>query len=164
MKDSYSLDADWEGLDTQYRAHYQAYFNIFHRCHLPVIAVQSDVGMMGGQLAHEYMYLALLARIRWCCATPVVARQPPGGTGANRPPHLRHHCRWSAWPPGTATIDDLAAYLGVPTSRTAKAVFFVATVADPADANATRQQFVFAVVRGDTDLNETKLVNALGSA
>ena len=57
MKDSYSLDADWEGLDVQYRAHYQAYFNIFHRCHLPVIAVQSDVGMMGGQMAHEYMYL-----------------------------------------------------------------------------------------------------------
>ena len=44
MKDSYSLDADWEGLDAQYRAHYQAYFNIFQRCHLPVIAVRSDVG------------------------------------------------------------------------------------------------------------------------
>jgi len=38
MKDSYSLDADWEGLDVQYRKHYQAYFNIFQRCGLPVIA------------------------------------------------------------------------------------------------------------------------------
>jgi len=57
MKDSYSLDADWEGLDQQYRAHYQAYFNIFQRCGLPVVAVKSDVGMMGGQLAHEFMYL-----------------------------------------------------------------------------------------------------------
>src|SRR5215475_4594928 len=65
--------------------------------------------------------------------------------------------------PGTSTIDDLAAYLGVPTSRTAKAVFFVATVADPADANAMRKQFVFAVVRGDTDLNETQLANALAA-
>ncbi|MGB9521829.1 MAG: aminoacyl--tRNA ligase-related protein, partial [Anaerolineales bacterium] len=46
MKDSYSLDTDWEGLDRQYRNHYQAYFNIFHRCDLPVIAVKSDVGMM----------------------------------------------------------------------------------------------------------------------
>jgi prolyl-tRNA synthetase len=44
-------------LDQQYRAHYQAYFNIFNRCDLPVIAVSSDVGMMGGSLAHEYMYL-----------------------------------------------------------------------------------------------------------
>ena len=57
MKDSYSLDADWDGLDKQYRAHYQAYFNIYHRCGLPVIAVKSDTGMMGGKLAHEYMYL-----------------------------------------------------------------------------------------------------------
>ena len=57
MKDSYSLDADEAGLDKQYRAHYQAYFNIFNRCDLPAIAVGSDVGMMGGSLAHEYMYL-----------------------------------------------------------------------------------------------------------
>ncbi len=57
MLDSYSLDADLEGLDKQYRAHYQAYFNIFNRCALPVIAVKSDVGMMGGSLAHEFMYL-----------------------------------------------------------------------------------------------------------
>src|SRR5512136_3371790 len=58
MKDSYSLDADEAGLDKQYRAHYQAYFNIFNRCAVPAIAVGSDVGMMGGSLAHEYMYLA----------------------------------------------------------------------------------------------------------
>ncbi|HEY9488169.1 MAG TPA: proline--tRNA ligase, partial [Chryseosolibacter sp.] len=58
MKDSYSLDTDEAGLDTQYRAHYQAYFNIFHRCGLPAVAVKSDVGMMGGKLAHEFMYLA----------------------------------------------------------------------------------------------------------
>ena len=57
MKDSYSLDTDWEGLDKQYQAHYQAYFNIYHRCGLEVIAVKSDSGMMGGKLAHEYMYL-----------------------------------------------------------------------------------------------------------
>ena len=42
MKDSYSLDTDWDGLDKQYRAHYQAYFNIYHRCDLDVVAVKSD--------------------------------------------------------------------------------------------------------------------------
>src|SRR5688572_9681028 len=42
MKDSYSLDKDWEGLDEQYRLHYQAYFDIYHRCGLEVIAVSSD--------------------------------------------------------------------------------------------------------------------------
>ena len=51
MKDSYSLDADADGLDRQYQAHYHAYFEIFRRCGLPVVAVQSDVGMMGGQLS-----------------------------------------------------------------------------------------------------------------
>ena len=57
MLDSYSLDASWEGLDAQYQAHYEAYFKIFERCGLPVVAVKSDTGMMGGKLAHEYMYL-----------------------------------------------------------------------------------------------------------
>ncbi|HKB30751.1 MAG TPA: aminoacyl--tRNA ligase-related protein, partial [Streptosporangiaceae bacterium] len=56
MKDAYSLDVDEAGLDAQYRAQYQAYFNIFNRCALPVVAVGSDVGMMGGSLAHEFMY------------------------------------------------------------------------------------------------------------
>ncbi|MEO1646196.1 MAG: proline--tRNA ligase, partial [Chloroflexota bacterium] len=58
MKDSYSLDRDDDGLDKQYRAHYQAYFDIFNRCALDVIAVASDTGMMGGKLAHEYMYIS----------------------------------------------------------------------------------------------------------
>ena len=60
MKDSYSLDLDEAGLDTQYRAHYEAYFRIFARCGLPVIAVGADVGMMGGTAAHEFMYLSPL--------------------------------------------------------------------------------------------------------
>ena len=57
MKDSYSLDINEEGLDKQYRAHYQAYFNIFNRCALPSVAVKADVGMMGGSMSHEYMYI-----------------------------------------------------------------------------------------------------------
>lgn len=57
MLDSYSLDADEAGLDAQYQAHIDAYFRIFARCGLPVLAVEADVGMMGGTLAHEFMYL-----------------------------------------------------------------------------------------------------------
>ncbi|MCP5095097.1 MAG: proline--tRNA ligase [Chloroflexi bacterium] len=57
MLDSYSLDKDDAGLDAQYQAHFDAYFRIFARCGLPVMAVEADVGMMGGKLAHEYMYL-----------------------------------------------------------------------------------------------------------
>ncbi len=57
MLDSYSLDADEAGLEAQYQAHMAAYGRIFQRCGLPVLAVEADVGMMGGTLAHEFMYL-----------------------------------------------------------------------------------------------------------
>lgn len=57
MLDGYSFDKDDAGLDAQYQANYDAYFRIFERVGLPVIAVEADVGMMGGKLAHEFMYL-----------------------------------------------------------------------------------------------------------
>ena len=56
MIEGYSLDADWDGLDIQYEAHQRAFQNIFHRCNLPVIISKSDTGIMGGKLAHEYVY------------------------------------------------------------------------------------------------------------
>ena len=57
MLDSYSLDTNEAGLDAQYQAHFDAYFRIFARCGLTVLAVEADVGMMGGTQAHEFMYL-----------------------------------------------------------------------------------------------------------
>ncbi|HMO35488.1 MAG TPA: hypothetical protein PKA06_05540, partial [Gemmatales bacterium] len=57
MKDSYSLDKDEAGLKKQYAEHYHAYFRMYARCGLPVIAVGSDTGMMGGKVAHEFMYV-----------------------------------------------------------------------------------------------------------
>jgi prolyl-tRNA synthetase len=165
MKDSYSLDADWQGLDRQYRAHYQAYFNIFHRCHLPVIAVQSDVGMMGGQMAHEYMYLTPIGEdtLVLCDACGYAANRQVAQVRKPTPTAEKLLPAEKVATPGVATIDDLAAYLQIPASRTAKAVFMVATVAGTGAAEAERSQLVFAVVRGDMELNETKLANALGS-
>ena len=164
MKDSYSLDADWQGLDAQYRAHYQAYFNIFQRCHLPVIAVRSDVGMMGGQLAHEYMYLNAIGEdtlvlcdgCGYAANRQVAAAQlPQAEAEAPLPSEL-------VATPDTPTIEALAELLQVPTARTAKAVFFMATLAG-GEGEEDRERFVFAVVRGDSDLNETKLANAIGA-
>ncbi|HLE14559.1 MAG TPA: proline--tRNA ligase [Anaerolineales bacterium] len=160
MKDSYSLDADWQGLDQQYRAHYQAYFDIFHRCGLPVLAVKSDVGMMGGRLAHEFMYLTPVGEdtLLICEAC---------GYAANRQIALFHK---PAAPvedplpleevatPGAKTIQALADYLGIPKSKTAKAVFLVA---DLQDGQEVKSQLVFAIIRGDLEVNETKLLNAL---
>ncbi len=162
MKDSYSLDADWEGLDQQYRAHYQAYFNIFNRCHLPVIAVQSDVGMMGGQMAHEYMYLnpigedtLVLCDACGYAANRQVATVKKANPAAEAPLPMERVAT-----PGTATIDDLAAFLNIATQQTAKAIFLMATLVHE---GREEDKFVFAVVRGDMDLNDTKLANAIGA-
>jgi prolyl-tRNA synthetase len=160
MKDSYSLDADWEGLDRQYQAHYQAYFNIFKSCDLPVIAVKSDVGMMGGKLAHEFMYLHPVGEdtLLLCDAC---------GYSANRQiAHFRKPATVDEKPlpmekvatPNAKTIEDLAQFLDIPKSRTAKAVFLVAGIPQGAEIV---ERFIFAVVRGDMEVNETKLANAL---
>ncbi len=160
MKDSYSLDLDDAGLDQQYRAHYQAYFNIFNRCGVPSIAVGSDVGMMGGSLAHEYMYLTPVGE-----DTLVLCKQC--GYAANR--QIARSAKRAAAPeqlkptekvatPNCKTIEELANLLGVPKSKTAKAVFMIA---GHEEEKGTREEFVFAVIRGEMEVNETKLANAL---
>lgn len=162
MKDSYSLDADFAGLDRQYRSHYQAYFNIFHRCGLRVIAVSSDVGMMGGELAHEYMYLAPIGEdtLILCHACGYAAnRQVAAARKAHNDDMPPARSMEKVATPDCKTIADLARFLNIAESQTAKAVFMVASMG--AKGQPARDQFVFAVVRGDMELNETKLANAL---
>jgi prolyl-tRNA synthetase len=160
MKDSYSLDADWDGLDKQYRLHYQAYFNVYHRCGLPVIAVNSDTGMMGGKLAHEYMYLNPIGEdtLILCdgcgySANRQVARfqKTPAAPEEMKPFQ-------KVLTPNCKSIEDLANFLSLPKSKTAKAVFFMAQI--PEEEELT-EKFIFAVIRGDMELNETKLANAV---
>jgi prolyl-tRNA synthetase len=170
MLDSYTLDRDEAGLDQQYRAHYRAYFNICNRCGLPTIAVGADVGMMGGKLAHEYMYLTpigedtlILCDACGYSANRQIARfeKPPAPHEALRPVE-------KIPTPDTKTIDALAALLNVPKSRTAKAVFMIATIPLPSSSHGAgrtnvgdTERFVFAVIRGDMEVNETKLANAV---
>ncbi len=162
MKDSYSLDADWQGLERQYRAHYQAYCNIFRRCGLDVIAVKSDTGMMGGKLAHEFMFLTPIGEdtLILCdqcgyTANRQVARCQKPPAAPEEPLPLE-----KVQTPACKSIEDLANFLGLPKARTAKAVFFMASVPD---RESLRQEFIFAVIRGDMELNETKLANAVGA-
>ena len=160
MKDSYSLDTNWDGLDRQYRAHYQAYFNIFHRCGLDAIAVKSDTGMMGGQMAHEYMYLTSIGEdtLLLCdnchyAANRQIARFRKPIAAAETFQAIEKVAT-----PECKTIEDLANFLGVDKSRTAKAVFLVAKIAE---GETDIERFVFAIVRGDMEVNETKLANAV---
>jgi prolyl-tRNA synthetase len=159
MKDAYSLDRDERGLDGQYNTLYKAYFRIFARCGLPAIAVGADVGIMGGSMAHEFMYLAPVGEdtILICdrcgyTANRQVARfrKPVLEAEEQRPIE-------KVATPGADTIETLARSLEIPKSRTAKALFQVATVEGS-------DRFVLAVVRGDMELNETKLANAVGAS
>jgi len=155
MKDSYSVDADEAGLDASYDAHRRAYERIFARLGLDVVVVGSDVGIMGGSGAHEFMVLnphgedtlVLCDACGYAANLQVasLAVEPPEAEGAASIEEVET--------PGTNTIASLADYLDVPTSRTAKAAFFV----------TGDGRLVTAVVRGDFEVNETKLINAVNA-
>jgi prolyl-tRNA synthetase len=162
MKDSYTLDADWEGLDRQYRNHYQAYFKIFQRCGLPVVAVKSDVGMMGGKLAHEFMYLTPFGEdtILSCDSCGYSANRQNAKFKKEALPAEELLETKLVETPNTKTITDLARFLDIPESKTAKAIFYTALVAED---KARKEKFIFAIIRGDLELNETKLVNHINA-
>ncbi len=160
MLDSYSLDQDQEGLDEHYRAHYRAYFNIFDRCALPSIAVDSDVGIMGGSMAHEFMYLTPLGEdtLIICDACGYTANRQVARFEKPQPEQEQPKGVEKLATPGADTIESLARLLHVPRGKTAKAIFMVATVGE---GSGEADRFVLAVVRGDMEVNETKLANAV---
>jgi prolyl-tRNA synthetase len=159
MKDAYSLDRDERGLDLQYSTLYKAYFKIFARCGLPAVAVGADVGIMGGSMAHEFMYLTPIGEdtILICDNCGYTANRQVARFGKTIPEAEEHKPVEKVATPGADTIETVARSLKIPKSRTAKAVFQVATVEGS-------ERFVLAVVRGDLDLNETKLANAVGAS
>lgn len=166
MKDSYSLDSSWEGLELQYRSHYQAYFNIFRRCGIEVIAVKSDTGMMGGKLAHEFMYIlpsgedsiVLCDRCGYSSNRQVAVQKKEAVAPEEQLPMRRVET------PGHKTIEALSEFLSIPESKTGKMVFMMATMHENSDGESRDvQTLVAALLRGDMDLNETKLSNVVGA-
>jgi len=158
MLDSYSLDADWQGLDTQYQTHYDAYSRIFKRCGLSVVAVRSDSGMMGGKEAHEFMYLTPIGEdsLLFCDACGYSANRQVATFSKPEPQPEAALALEKVATPGASTIENLAQFLNIGTDKTAKAVFFTARFIE----NGKEEQgLVFAVVRGDMEVNETKLAN-----
>ena len=156
MKDAYTFDRDREGLDRQYDLLARAYDKIFDRCGLEWYSVESDVGMMGGFGAHEYMApcpageneVALsdsgyAANVEVASATAKPVDGLPEPLDAPEPVDT----------PGVTTIDALADMLGLPRGALAKAY--------PVIADGDR--LVLVLVRGDHRVNEIKLQNALGA-
>ncbi len=157
MKDSYSLDKDYDGLKAQYIRHYNAYHRIGLRCGLPLIAVGSDTGMMGGQAAHEFMYLTAIGE-----DTLMV---DAGGTyAANQEIAVYQKARFDngeakelekVHTPGCKTIDELSHQMFLPKQRLAKAVFFLGTFA------GEDSKLIVAIVRGDMDANPVLIKNEI---
>ena len=152
MKDLYSFDVDEDGLEVSYQKMVQAYRNIYGRCALPALFVEADSGAIGGKDSHEFMLIAEngedeVIRCDSCqYATNVdkavsVKRQ----IKPEKPLPLEEVAT-----PGMKTIEELANFLNMPKDHTLKAVFYAAD-----------GQVVFAMIRGDLDVNEVKLQRLL---
>jgi prolyl-tRNA synthetase len=152
MKDAYTLDADEAGLAVAYDRQKEAYVRIFRRCGLSFHVVESDVGMMGGLGAHEFMAPSAagedeIARCAGCAyaANVELARSRPAA------PRFADGPREEVPTPGVRTIAEVCARLGVEASQTIKSLLYVG----PAGP-------VLALVRGDQQLHEKKLARLLG--
>jgi prolyl-tRNA synthetase len=155
MKDSYSFDRDFDGLDASYDRHIEVYKRIFGRCGLETWMVESDTGMMGGKSAHEFMVpspsgedrLVLCSNCDYA-ANLEVARstaRPPVFPGELAAPE-------DVATPDATTIEALAQLLDVDPAATAKAMPVVAD-----------GEVVLALVRGDDRLHQLKTQKALRS-
>ncbi len=152
MKDAYSFDTSWETLDDSYAAAYDAYVRIFARAGVPVIPVAADSGAIGGKESQEFIYLTddgedEILRCPGCgyAANAEKAEFTPSPAVAAETKPLEKVAT-----PGQRTIAELAAFLGIEERQTVKAVFYKVD-GEP----------VFVAIRGDLDVNEVKLKNAL---
>ena len=153
MKDAYSFDADDEGLDLSYQAMVKAYKNIYERCGLSAIMAEADSGTMGGKDSQEFIALADSGEDTvLLCETCGYVANDERATFA-KPPQDKEEVEslTEVHTPGVKTIEGLADFLGIPTSKTLKAVFYMAG-----------DELVFVTIRGDLEVNEVKLRNVLG--
>jgi prolyl-tRNA synthetase len=154
MKDAYSFDRDDAGLEESYAKHRVAYGRIYDRCGLQWYEVESDVGMMGGSGAHEYMAPCAAGENEVVLAPDYAANLEVASAEAqpvDLPPAL--DAPREAPTPGATTVEEVSSALGVPTGALIKAMPVV----------TDDRGLLLALVRGDHRLNEVKLRNHLGT-
>ncbi|MBR5926255.1 MAG: proline--tRNA ligase, partial [Firmicutes bacterium] len=158
MKDNYSFDRDEEGLDKSYWNMYHAYERVFDRCGLKYRPVEADSGAIGGSGSHEFCALCDVGEetILYCDSCNYAAtderaefKDAPASAEAEKPLE-------KVLTPDTKTIEDVCKFLGLPQEQSIKALLYQVWL----DENEPKK-FVAAFVRGDRQLNETKLINAL---
>jgi len=154
MKDLYSFDADEAGLDKSYQSMCQAYSNIYTRLGLPAMMVEADSGAIGGKDSHEFMVITETGEdeVIYCSSCGYAANAEKAQfkktvilSGAKNLLSLEEIAT-----PEAKTIEEVAGFVGVPTNQTLKAVFYFAD-----------GEFIFVIIRGDLEVNETKLRNTL---
>lgn len=159
MKDSYSAAANWEQLDEQYETHFNAYFNMFNRCGLPVITVKSDIGMMGGKMAHEFMYLTAMGEDSLVtCSCGYTANSEVATFKKQFFPKQEEEELKEVSTPDTKTIEEVSNFLKLEEKDTIKAVFYMGTFQE---GQEELEKFVIAQIRGDLQVNETKVQNGV---
>lgn len=162
MKDAYTLDRSEQELDDYYPSMLQAYFNIFDRCGVPTVAINADVGAMGGKTSQEFTVPHPQGEDEFIacdsCGYAANVEAAEFVREGERPAVLADLVKVET--PDCKTIADVAAFIGVPTTETLKCVFYwwrPTYVEKPGEG-----RMVFAMTRGDLNINDTKLVNALG--
>jgi prolyl-tRNA synthetase len=156
MKDAYTFDRDQEALSERYDLHVGAYDRIFERCGIEWYRVESDVGMMGGFGAHEYMAPCAagendvaLSDAGYAANVEVASGQAQPVQGLPEPLDTPEPVET----PGATTIEQVAGTLDVPRGALIKAMPVIVEGRGP----------LLVVLRGDHRLNEIKLQNALGA-
>jgi len=154
MKDLYSFDADEAGLDESYQSMCQAYSNIYARLGLPTMMVEADSGAIGGKDSHEFMVLTEGGEdeVMYCsnCDYAANAEKAQFKKTVILSESKNLLSLEEIATPEAETIEEVAGFVGVLTSQTLKAVFYLAD-----------GEFIFVIIRGDLEVNETKLRNAL---
>lgn len=153
MKDAYSFDRDAKGLDASYNAMYAAYCRIFDKMGLDYIVVDADSGAMGGSGSQEYMVKSEVGEdtIAYCKACGYAANEEKAQSVPGDMPYPGGDYKYEkVHTPNIKTIDELTGFLGAPPHMFAKTLIYKAD-----------GRLIAAIVRGDREINETKLQNLL---
>ncbi len=155
MKDLYSFDKDEAGMNVSYQKMYDAYSRVFTRCGLKFRPVEADNGAIGGAHSHEFTVLAESgeSNIVYCPKCDYAASDEKAELKTIEAPAEELRPLEKAATPGAHTIELVAEYLKVPVEKTIKAVAY----------QTEKDEVVLAFVRGDHEVNEVKLQNAVGA-
>lgn len=158
MKDSYSFDKDEAGLDESYKEMYDAYTKIFERCGLDCRPVEADTGAIGGSNSHEFTALSEVgeSEIVYCDKCKMAATLEKADAVDAKPDTEDMLKMQEVYTPDTKTIDEVAAFLELDKEKTIKALLFAIYTQE-----GNENGYVSVFIRGDRELNMTKLVNAL---